>query len=351
MKLRLLALLAMLALALPSTVAAADPSSPPPCPDGTKVCTPLDPSLGDHYFYLHGLRIDGVDFQFEGKLSIVADQLSVSTGCNSIGGSASFIDSVLTIDGPLTTTELGCSLELAALESALLTALERGPFGYDGQLFSGQNASLSAELVLVGPQPGGTQPSPDPVVVEPSYPPQVDLAACQGVVPVAEWEAIFGRSPDAGSGSSGSGEATTPGSGSTTGPSDPGLEPEPVPSELATDLDPTVIVGPAKVPGVPGASDLPLAVGPSLDPSATPSLEQCRALLAGIRTLSANGSPGLDTGQALPPTKLAEGAQAMNSSATALLLAVALLLIALLVVRRRRLVALAEKPGSDPPVG
>jgi heat shock protein HslJ len=302
MRRSLILLLAVAALAAPSAALAADPAAPAPAVPATAAAT---------YFEIRAITVDGRTLEVAGKGFIENGTLQLSVGCNAIGGDVR-VDGDQLILGSIATTEMACGEPMDSAEAALVRFLGGGVITMAPDGWTSAAGSISLVVVSVDPVP---VPSDDPggVVVSPPDP-GFSLQDCVGILPADEFPSLDGTS---GSGSaSGSGGGGTDGStgsgvaepGATavtvepaeppvTAPDattavDPATEPQPMPAETANDLPLPVDVVPMPVdPGVVVVEPTPVPGGGTV-----PTIEQCRELVAQIRTLGPVAGDGTAAG-------------------------------------------------------
>lgn len=337
------------------------------------------------HYEITGLVLGDEAIAAAGKLSLGSNAaLSATVGCNSIGATAAETDTGTYRIADVLSTTMACDGSLMVAEGALLKILSAGEL----TLATDELSNGSGRILL---RAAGTSETVEPGTVDPESPvstsapdatgapgpvdevPSFSIEQCVGVLSDEELAPYLGRPIDgtvsSGSGSSGSGSAGGSGGGVVEPVPSAGEEPPPVVIEpvppVVVEPVPSAVVEPPKVPDaslvvdpvpvpvdpVPVPVDpVPVPVDPGTEqeapapgvPGPVPTVEDCRALLASIRTFG--------SGEAMPPVMAndsvagaASGAARDSSSggssgmllavgATALLAAA----VALLLVRRRR---------------
>lgn len=183
-------------LSAPAATLATDPViSPVPevpmveCAPDAEVCAFVENET--RVFHITAVRVDGGRLPADGKLDISSGRISLSVGCNSIGGLASWDGSRLEL-GELAMTEMACPGAVGDAEAALLRVIEPGWLDYvDGELRSISGALEVSEL--------DTQLVPDEPPFDPGLP---SWEECQSILPADEASVIVEDTiqPDAGAG-------------------------------------------------------------------------------------------------------------------------------------------------------
>lgn len=406
---RLAAIALLVALALPSGVLAADPTTVAPAP----------PTRGGAWAIV-AIETPGGSIKVDGKLAIGTD-LAASVGCNSMSAPVTSFDGTRLVIGPLATTEIGCPPDLAAAESYLAAVLGAGSLAFDGTALTSSGGRIDVAATLPD-EPAATPPPADP---------NVDPATCAALLG-PEWSLASdgtvsgsegGGSTGGSTGTSGSGSSSSGSGGSNPGaggvaeppgaiesavpvgqpmppvpdPSPGATTPTPAPEATVTpvpapDTTATPVPAPHATPmpaltttdapppdpvpapgasGQPAPSDVPVGTtipidtvpGPITSPGGSISrLDACRALLAALRS----GKTG-----AIPPGTASEGgmpvaaqdlehdaamAASTASPETAALVVAGLvgaiaLLAGVLTLRGRRRSGVGDAEGEERPAG
>lgn len=264
-------------------------------------------------YEITGLVLGSEPVTGAGKISFASNGTFAATvGCNTIGGDARprSDGGGYEISGVLSTM-MACEESLMAVEGALMKILSAGSlsladgaFGNDVGRIEVRDAGttlVTDDPIAIDPPVTVIDPAPEasattgPIMVGPTF----DITQCMGVLSDEELAPYLGRTVEGTisveSGASGSGSAGNGGTGGEPAPS-AAVEPmppviaEPMPdlAPLPGTLEPGVVL---PAPGIPGVA---------------PTAEECRNLLASLRTVAG----GLD---AMPPLMAAGAAADANT--------------------------------------
>ena len=268
---RILAVMALLALSLPATAIAADPTTVAPAP----------PAVGGAWEIV-AVQAGGTTLKVSGKLEI-GPELYASVGCNSISARVTSFDGTHLVVGDGAMTQMLCPNVVDA-ETAIATVLSAGTLTLRGTTLT----STGGTITFASAEP------PTPIDTAPPDSSGVDPTTCAALLG-SEWNlgstgtgsgssVGSGGVTGSGSGTSGSGSSgstnggTVDGSGPVDGGSGGVAEPPgaiwsavPVspPDAGASDLPQPISVPPATAePPVPASTDVP---PPAPDDTAPPA--------------------------------------------------------------------------------